>query len=193
MARFMKKKRLLVDVDDTLINNLWNEGLNGFLGTNFKREEIKTYSVDKYITTDEERSRFLNYIKDKSFYDGCRIIEDAVRVMKKLYEKYDLYICSACVLNIGKGYAYTNSYQQKFDILRKYFPFISPERFIFTQNKNIIKADIIIDDSLYNFYGDEELKLMYNCFMNDDVDEAEIKNLNIRRVNSWKEIEDILL
>ena len=193
MVRFMKKKRLLVDVDDTLINNLWNEGLNGFLGTNFKREEIKTYSVDKYITTDEERSRFLDYIKDKSFYDGCRIIEDAVRVMKKLYEKYDLYICSACVLNIGKGYAYTNSYQQKFDILRKYFPFISPERFIFTQNKNIIKADIIIDDSLYNFYGDEELKLMYNCFMNDDVDEAEIKNLNIRRVNSWKEIEDILL
>ena len=54
----MDKKRILVDIDDTLINNKWHLAINSFLGTNYKREEIKHYSIDKYVTDNNERLRF---------------------------------------------------------------------------------------------------------------------------------------
>ena len=96
-------------------------------------------------------------------------------------------------MNIGKGLAYANAYNAKFQILQKHFPFISPEKFIFTNNKNIISADVIIDDSLFNLHGNVPTKIMFGGFMNEDVSDSELKKLNITKVYSWKEIEKILL
>ncbi len=189
----MDKKRILVDIDDTLINNKWHLAINSFLGTNYKREEIKHYSIDKYVTDNNERLRFFKTFSGDNFYDGCTVIKDAKRVLKKLNEVYDVYICSACVMNIGKGLAYANAYNAKFQILQKHFPFISPEKFIFTNNKNIISADVIIDDSLFNLHGNVPTKIMFGGFMNEDVSDSELKKLNITKVYSWKEIEKILL
>ena len=159
----MDKKILLVDVDETLIDNLWHMGINEFCNTNFTREEV-SYNVDKYLNSKEEMQAFYDFLKSKKFYDGCSFKKDAVEVLKKLNDKYDVYICTSCILNIGKGFIYAASYQEKFEKLQDFFPFISPDKYIFTQNKNIIDADIIIDDAIYNLMGKQPVKLITGCF-----------------------------
>ena len=52
--------------------------------------------------------------------------------------------------------------------------------------------DIRIDDRLNNLSG-ATTKLLFTAWHNKDLSKEELKKKNTIRVNSWKEIEDILL
>lgn len=52
--------------------------------------------------------------------------------------------------------------------------------------------DIRIDDKINNLDG-SETKLLFSTWHNTDISEEELKRDNIVRVNSWYDIEKILL
>ena len=72
-------------------------------------------------------------------------------------------------------------------------PFIDPKKFIFLSDKELVDADIRIDDSIDKLKGKAELKLLFTAYHNKNISENELKGKKILRVNSWREIEDILL
>ena len=72
------------------------------------------------------------------------------------------------------------------------FDFLDPEKVIFTNSKNIFKADVQIDDRLPNLKGDVKLKLLFNAYHNKNISDEELKENNVIRVKNWKEIEEIL-
>ena len=81
---------------------------------------------------------------------------------------------------------------QKYDFLRKTFPFINPHNFIFLGNKSVLNCDIKIDDRIDNLEG-ANTKILFTAFHNKNINESELEKQGIKRVTSWKEIEKLLL
>ena len=84
-------------------------------------------------------------------------------------------------------------FKHKYDFLVKNFPFLNPNKFIFTSAKNIFKADIQIDDKLDNMKGDVETRIMFSAYHNKSVSDEELKQNGAVRVSCWKDVEKILL
>lgn len=186
------KKKILIDVDDCICENNFIDEINEFLGTKYKINDFTEFYMDYVIGSEEKKKEFYNQMKDKNLYNHARIFPNAVSVLKKLNEVYDVYICSSCV---WRGIEKDSGvfFKQKFDFLVKNFPFLDPNKFIFTSAKNILKADIQIDDRHENMRGQTKMKIMFTAFHNRNIADSELKKLNIIRVNSWKEIGEMLL
>ena len=86
----------------------------------------------------------------------------------------------------------------KFDYIYKNFPFLDPKKFIFTSVKNIINADIQIDDRLTHLEGKAGVKILFPSYHNKELTEKELKRAGVIRAGleeakAWREIEKILL
>ena len=89
-------------------------------------------------------------------------------------------------------------YKYKFDFLVENFPFLNPKNFIFTNVKNIIKADIQIDDNIGNLNNDIEMRILFPSYHNKDITDEELNEKGIIRAgtdwrNGWNEVKKILL
>ncbi len=75
----------------------------------------------------------------------------------------------------------------KYYYLRKMLPFIDPSRFIFTSNKDLLRADVKIDDKLDNL-NNCDVQILFNRWHNRNVtaDDA-------IRVDNWNDIRNVLL
>ena len=120
------------------------------------------------------------------------MVEDAIEVMEKLNKKYDLYIATAYVFRDAPQVS-GKTLNDKYNFLCKKFPFIDPHKFIFISNKDLLDADIRIDDSPKKLMGKARLKLLFTAYHNKNMTDEELKENNFIRVNTWKEVENILL
>ena len=112
--------------------------------------------------------------------------------MEELNKKYELYITTAYIFRDDKEKS-SELLKNKFDYLIKNFPFIQPEQYIFTSNKEIVECQIKIDDKPSNLDGDAELKLLFTAYHNKNIPNEELQKNNLVRVNNWNEIGKILL
>jgi 5'-nucleotidase len=72
--------------------------------------------------------------------------------------------------------------------LTEHFPFISWKQIVFCGSKDIIQADIMIDDHLKNLDNFNGETLMFTQPHN-----MKITDHRHQRVNSWAEIEEVLI
>lgn len=192
MVIYMIKKKLLIDIDDVVCDSGFLYLMNKFLNTNYKIDDFTEYYIDDVIGDDKAKQKFYKYYINKNSYDHAKLYPNAYKVIKKLNEKYDIYICTACInpFFIDRS---SSIFVNKYNWLLKTLPFLDPNKFIFTNAKNIVKADIQIDDRLTNLQGDIKQKYLFTSYHNKNISDAELKSLNIIRVNNWKEIERELL
>lgn len=118
----------------------------------------------------------------EGFFSSAAVIENSQEVVARLNEKYDLYIVSAAT-------EFPKSLAEKQSWLNKYFPFITWQQMVFCGSKQIIQADIMIDDHFKNldfFNGHTSLLFTQPHNMHAD-------NGRHRRVNNWREIAEILM
>ena len=188
----MNKKKILIDVDEVICDSGFLKLMNEFLGTNYKLEDFTEYYIDDVIGDDNKKQAFYDYFITKDSYKFVELYDDAYDTLKKLNDVYEVYIYSACVNPFFTDKA-GGEFKKKYDFLIRTFPFLNPFNFIFTNTKNMIKADVQIDDRLNNLNGDIGLKLLYTAYHNKNIVDEELKSNNVIRVNNWKEIEKILL
>ena len=169
-------KRLLIDMDDVICENGFIRMINEFLGTNYKSEDANSYYVNDLIPKDKFEE-WVKFFEEKNVYDYVNIVKDAPEVIEKLNEFYDIYIITAYI----------------FRDKPKNLPFIDPKKFIFLSDKELVDADIRIDDSVDKLKGKAEMKLLFTAYHNKNIADDELKEKKLTRVNSWKEIEKILL
>ncbi len=193
----MKKKVLLLDVDEVICFSGFLPVINEFLQTNYQIDDFEDYYLDNVLIPYDRKEEFYQFFRTKNIYQEPELLPHAIETVKKLYQKYDLYILSACI-NIadydGSGRIFTD----KYNFLRKYFPFIEPERFIFTSSKQLLKADIQIDDCLENLKEERELKILFPSYHNKKITEEELKKYHVIRAGydwreGWDEVAKILL
>ncbi len=185
-------KRIMIDMDDTITIDGYINIVNKFLKTNYTYDDIPAYWVDE-IVPEKKLPKYLDYFYNKiNIYDYVKINEGAIEVIEELTKYYEVVICSAYT-----DYRYiedcVNIVTFKHKWLLKNLPSINPDNFIFTSNKECIKAEIKIDDKINNLEGDAEVKLLMTAYHNKNITKEELKEKNIIRVNDWNDVAEILL
>lgn len=181
-------KKLIIDMDDVITKTDYFSELEKYTNKKLDRS-YKGFYLEELLGDD--KANFFNNFDKVNFYKNAVLLDDCVSVLKSLNEKYDLYICSTYTWSGALDKSSTHL-KNKYDYLYHNLPFIDPNKYIFTSNKNIIKADIRIDDRIENL-KDGDIKLLFSAWHNLDLTDEYLKKLGIMLVNNWKEIKSILL
>lgn len=120
-----------------------------------------------------------HWLFEEGFFRGMRVMPHSQEVIKKLMEKYEVFIVSAAT-------EFPNSLKEKLEWLNEHFPYISWTHTVFCGHKYMIQADYLIDDhekNLVRFPGKPILfSAPHNLLLND-----------YTRVNDWYEVEKMFL
>lgn len=184
-------EKLIIDMDDVITEKGFIRMINEFLGTNYIQEDAGSYYINDLIPKDR-MNEWVEFYSKKNVYDYANIVEGAKETLEKLNEKYDLYIATAFVFRDAPEVS-GKTLNDKYNFLCEKFPFIDPHKFIFISNKDLLEADIRIDDSPKKLMGKARLKLLFTAYHNKNMADEELKKNNFIRVNGWKDVEKILL
>ena len=184
-------KRIMIDMDDVICEGGFLALLNQFLNTNYTFDNVKTYFLQDLIPVNR-KAEWEEFFYKQNVYNYTTFVKDAYEIMEKLSKKYELYIVTAYIFRDNEYYS-ANNLKNKYEWLSKNLPFIPPQNYIFTTNKEIIKCDIKIDDRLQNLEGEAESKLLFSAYHNKDISKERLEREGVIRVNGWKDIEKLLL
>lgn len=193
----MEKENILLDVDEVICFAGFLDYANEFMNTNYEIDDIKTYFIDDTIIPQNKIKEYNKFLNSKNIYENAHILPNAIESIKKLNEYYNIIICSACI----NPYDVENSgkyFKDKYDFLIKTLPFLKPENFIFTNTKNIIKADIQIDDRISNLVNDIPIKILFPSYHNKEIADEYLSSKNIIRAGKdwrtgWQNVLNILI
>lgn len=117
------------------------------------------------------------YLRRDGFFRNLPVIPGSQAALEKLNRVYDVYIVSAAV-------EFPLSLHEKYEWLREHFPFISWQQMVFCGSKQIVRADIMIDDHLKNLDPFPGTTYLFTAPHNSRVQSE--KHI---RVNNWIEVE----
>ena len=131
-----------------------------------------------------EREAFVHcrkYIGTESFFRDAPLIDGCRNVLEQLNQEYEVYLVSAAM-------EFPWSLSQKLEWIKQHFPFIGWQQIVLCGSKQIIAADIMIDDHFKNLDHFTGRTLLFTQPHNI-LREAG----RHQRVNTWNDIEKILL
>lgn len=189
-------KKILLDVDEVICFSGFLEAVNDFLGTDYEIDDFTDYYIDTVAVPEDRMKEFAEFVNNRNLYENAHILPGSIDAIKRLSKIYDIYICSSCVNSLdvnGSG----RIFMDKYNFLISMLPFLNPEHFIFTNTKNLFKADIQIDDRLSNLDGDIEMKILFPSYHNKDVTDDELLEKGVFRAgydwrSGWQEVENLL-
>lgn len=180
---------IMVDMDDVLTYGNFSKILEDYLGYKPDYKNLKGYYIQDLLG--DKKNDFFSKFKDMNMYENAELLPDCYDILKELTKYYNIYICTDYIWREIVEYA-GNNLKNKYDFLYSKLDFIEPKNFIFTADKSVINCDIKIDDKIENILGAKTM-LLFTAYHNKNLDESELHNQNIIRVNNWKEIRNILL
>jgi len=121
------------------------------------------------------------YVLTKGFFRTAPVMKESQEILLQLNKQYEVFIVSAAT-------EFPHSFSEKQEWLNEYFPFITWQQIVFCGTKTIIETDIMIDDHFKNLDHFKRTTFLFSQSHNFLQNEG-----RHRRVNSWKEIADILL
>jgi 5'-nucleotidase len=125
--------------------------------------------------------RAKEYVHTKDFFRTAPVMNGSQNIVSELNKRYEVFIVSAAT-------EFPQSLFEKYEWLTEHFAFITWQQIVFCGSKTIVEADIMIDDHFKNldqFRGTTFLFSQPHNYLQSAG--------RHRRVNSWKEIADILL
>lgn len=177
------KNRILIDIDDTIIDLLptWVEVLNKKAFTNVKYEDIEAWDITKYFPT-LTREQIFEPLQTYNFWINVKPKADAVEYVKKLFDEgYELYLCTST--------DYRNVKAKYECVIMKYFPYLKWENVIVAHNKSMLKADFLIDDAVHNLQKGDFCKILMTAPHNKKYD---AKSNGIIRADDWRIVYEIV-
>ena len=170
-------------MDDTIENLLeaWLAVLNEKYNTIYQKEDIREWDIASYFSGIDKKDIFAPLLTDE-FWTTVTPKPDAQEILRKLHDEgHGLYIVTAS--------AYQSLHSKMENCLFKYFPFIDWNHVIITQNKRLIKGDILIDDNPQHLIEGGHISILMDMPHNRQFDN---ELYGIERVSSWYEIYDII-
>lgn len=188
-----KRKNIVFDADDVLWTNYFMSAINEFLGTNYSENEFEEYYLDMAILDDKQIVEFRKFLLTYDLFSGAILTKDVYEVLEELNKVHNVYICSACVM-YGLENNSADFFAQKFNFLINNFPFLDPNKFIFTNDKHILgEIDYQIDDRISNLSENAKNKILYTAYHNKNVSNGELLKNNIIRADSLMDIKNMIL
>jgi 5'(3')-deoxyribonucleotidase len=175
---------IMIDIDGVL-NNL-NEAVldvyNEDAKDNLTTDDITEYYIENFVKP-EFKDNFNNYFVDKRVWKRIKVIDYCQEIIEKLNnERYNIIFVTATECE---------NMTKKRNWLQRNFPFIQNMRskFFLCTNKQLIRADIAIDDGLFNLIGD---RTYHSICLNKPYNQTNESIPNFYRVNNWKEVYDTI-
>ena len=170
-------KRISIDMDG-VIANVYSQFAKMYAAETGK---VKTAAEITGIPEGVAFKHVLQYVNSPGFFRHAPLMEDCQGAVQKLNDHYKIFIVSAAM-------EFPDSLMEKQSWLNEHFPFISWQQMVFCGSKEIIKADIMIDDHFKNLNFFDGETILFTQPHNKLADAGIHK-----RVNNWKEIEQMLL
>lgn len=151
----------------------------------FNERYKETYTIEHLHgkLLNELDARFIEsvpeFLKRDDFFINLEVIQDSQKVIKKLSERYEVYIVTAAM-------EFPSSMAPKYAWLKKHFPFLDEQKFVFCGDKSIINADYLIDDTPKNLEVFNGKTLLFSAPHNQKVE-------GYTRLNSWSEVAQYFL
>lgn len=173
-------KRICVDMDEVMADALGEHLLryNRDHNASITLEDLQGKVLWDVIAS-EHHNALEGYIRSEDFFESLAVMPEAQRVMKRLQEKYEVFIATAAM-------EVPTSFAQKFRWLEKHFPFIAPSHIVYCGDKGILNADYLIDDNARQFRRFKGEGILFTSPHNITVK-------GYRRVNDWLDVEKLFL
>ena len=174
-------KRIAIDMDDVLAKttHVIIDRINQIVNQNYTYEELLTGSTSVKEEFYEHYLANNTFLWEPGFFEHIPVNEDAIEVVKKLTERYEVFIVSAAT-------EFPNSLKEKIGWMEQHFPFITWKHIVFCGHKHMIQADYLIDDHEKNLHTFTGTPLLFTAPHNVHI-------TDFKRVNNWKEVEKLLL
>ena len=189
----MNKKSIMIDMDEVIVVGRFSNFLVDFLG---KVDFNQLHSQNRQDLIKGKEEEFKKIYKYKNLYkddngDYLEPLPNCIEVIKKLNEKYDVYIATAYIWKEDVIDSATNL-KNKFEYLHYWLPFVDTNNFIFMTDKTKIRYDIGIDDRVSNLKNCDK-KLLFTEFRNEKLTDKELEEKRVIRVNDWLDVKKELL
>jgi 5'(3')-deoxyribonucleotidase len=174
-------QRIAIDMDDVLADALgaevaWFRQRYGYAWT---RAELIGKRLFADLAAPEHDAAHLAMLREGTFFADLPVLPGAVRVVRALAERYELFVASAAT-------QFPGSFGPKFRWLARHFPFIPASHVVFCGDKSIVQADYLIDDSPENFQRFRGQGILFDSPVNAG-------ETRYPRVASWEEVERLFL
>ena len=189
----MKRKSIMIDMDEVIVKGRFTEFLDKFLG-GVDFEKLNGFFRQDLIKGREEEFKKIYAFKNLYRKEDDSFIEplsNCVEVIERLNQNYDIYIVTSYVWKENVIDA-SHNLKYKYEYLRHFFPFLDCNNLIFISDKSKINFDIGIDDRPKNLISCEK-KILFTEFRNKKISKEDLEKDNIIRVNNWLEIQEILI
>lgn len=181
----MKKRTVMIDMDEVITEKGFLYLLNEYLHTNYKDTDFKDFRMQN-IMPYEQRLEFFEWFKNYNIYDYCNFVEGALYNLKILSEYYDLLIGTAYVFPEAPWLS-GKIIKDKFECLYNNISFIPPSNLIFINRKDLLHTYCKIDDGVKNLRNADKLYL-FPAYHNQDLTEEILTPLGIEKVDGWSDI-----
>jgi 5'-nucleotidase len=172
--------RLTLDMDDVLANThekLVSVILNDF-STSLGEDELKSKGLRELLHP-KQLQRLHRIMDSPGFFSDIQVMPDAQDTVRRLSTYYEVFVATACM-------EFPSSFKDKFDWLKKYFPFIPWTHIVFCGYKSIIRSDYLLDDHATNLIAFEGKGILFSAPHN--------RNENaFTRVDNWKDVAELFL
>lgn len=168
------KQRIALDMDEVIadIQPKFIQLYEREFGKRLTKEDL--YGKKVYYF---EGARYIReFLFEKGFFRDLPVIADSQEVVQELIQHYDVFITTAAM-------EFRNCFEDKYDWMQDFFPFINWKNIVFCGDKSIIRADYMIDDHASNLRSFQGKGLLFTASHN--VDETEFT-----RLNNWLEVRD---
>lgn len=174
---------VLIDADDVLWNLLkeWVFQLNYHHDTNVEWDKVDEWDICPFFPRLSKEEVFAP-LNTKELWEKVRPIDLAVGSVKTLFDTYNCYICTS-----SKPYSFYLKYEYA---MKRLFPFVPYDRVICAKNKQLVKADVRIDDALHNLCG-TDFGILFTAPHNSSIRDDELPP-NVVRANNWVEVLKII-
>lgn len=175
---------ILVDLDNVLINTgqAWVDTLNERYGTSVNYDDVTEWDITKFFPT-LTRNDVYAPLSTGEVWSRASPIPGASEVISKLIDEWhDVYITTASSLNtIGKKWK---------EVLQRFFPMIHHNNVIVAEKKQMIKADILIDDAPFNLEGGDYFGILFDAPHNRGYEVVHENPPKMVRASNWDKVYD---
>ncbi len=168
------KQRIALDMDEVIadIQPKFLQLYEREFGKRLTKEDL--YGKKVYYF---EGARYIReFLFEKGFFRDLPVIADSQEVVQELIQHYDVFITTAAM-------EFRNCFEDKYDWLQEFFPFINWKNIVFCGDKSIIRADYMIDDHASNLRSFQGKGLLYTASHN-------VHETEFTRLNNWLEVRD---
>jgi 5'(3')-deoxyribonucleotidase len=174
-------KRILVDMDEVIADA--TTGMIKWYKDNFGgdidfEKMLAGGSLVKGFP-EENQPAVRQQFFEPGFFRHLPVMEDSIEVLKKMNERYEIYIVSAAT-------EFPNSLTDKFHWLAEHFPFITWQQLVLCGDKKMIQADFMIDDHARHLQHFRGKPYLFSAPHN-------LNETRYERINNWKQAAEIFL